>query len=236
MKISKSILIAAISIALMNNAIAHDDPAAESLATIVQEQQQQIKQLQKQLSDLVEIVYAQQNALTNAGILHSQVAQNPAAQLSKNPDKTASVPVPLAVANASKEVTHSDGVAKQAYDNALVALKNEQFAQAQEMFAQFIQDYPDSPLQSNASFWYAESFYRQNDFNKAAVYYLQSYKKFPNGTKAADSLLKLAYSLFNLQRSEDACKMIAKLNHDFPDLDQATLKRVGQAKDKFTCP
>ena len=121
------------------------------------------------------------------------------------------------------------------YDLALAALKDGDFTSAEQQFAQFIEKYPSSQLQSNATFWYGESFYRRNDFNKAAIHYLQSYKKYPKGSKAPDALLKLSYSLASLNKNKEACAMLTKLELEFPKRPESSIKRAQEAKSKFHC-
>ena len=72
-------------------------------------------------------------------------------------------------------------------------------------------------------------------FNKAAVNYLQSYKQYPKGSKAPDSLLKLSYSLASLNKNKEACSMLTKLEQEFPQRPISSIKRAQEAKDKFQC-
>ena len=125
---------------------------------------------------------------------------------------------------------------KEKYDLALAALKNKNFDSAEQQFADFITTYPTSTLSSNATFWYAESFFRRNDFNNAAIHYLQSYKNFPQGTKAPDALLKLAISLSHLQKTQEACNILTKLEKEFPKRHLISIKRAQEARNKFQCP
>jgi tol-pal system protein YbgF len=124
---------------------------------------------------------------------------------------------------------------KKAYDIALSALKDQKFAEAEQKFADFIAKYPTSALQSNAYFWYGESFFRRAQFDKAAIYYLKGYKQFPSGVKASDSLLKLGLSLGELNQKEEACKILTKLEKEFPKRASASLKRAKDASIKFGC-
>ena len=101
--------------------------------------------------------------------------------------------------------------------------------------ANFIKEHPSSSLQSNATFWYSETFYRRGIFDKAAINYLQSYKNYPKGSKAPDALLKLAYSLASLNKNKEACSMLEKLDLEFPQRPISSIKRTKEAKNKFYC-
>ncbi|MGC0372045.1 MAG: hypothetical protein DGJ47_000750 [Rickettsiaceae bacterium] len=122
-----------------------------------------------------------------------------------------------------------------AYDLALADLKDRDFASAEQKFAAFINDFPNSNLQSNAYFWYADSFYQRGLFDKSALIYMNGYKKFPNSSKATDYLLKAAYSLASLNKKGDACTLLKKIEDDFPKQDFHSKKKVLNAKTKFMC-
>jgi tol-pal system protein YbgF len=124
---------------------------------------------------------------------------------------------------------------KKDYDIALAALKDSNFEEAEHLFETFSKNYPDSKLAENAMFWYAETFYRRELYNKAAIGFLQSYKRFPKGQKAADALLKLSFSLANLNKAKEACNMLDKLNEEFPERPINSIKKADEARTKFRC-
>ncbi|WP_250310704.1 tol-pal system protein YbgF [Rickettsia endosymbiont of Oedothorax gibbosus] len=142
-----------------------------------------------------------------------------------------------------KEVVATDvvkpisGVApdKQLYDLALAALKDNKLTEAEEKFANFLKNYSKSPLLSNAYFWYGESFFRRKMFDKAAINYLKGYKQSPKGIKASDSLLKLALSLGELKKGQEACSILDKLEAEFPNRPATSIKRAKEARIKFAC-
>lgn len=124
---------------------------------------------------------------------------------------------------------------KDQYDTALALLKNDKFAEAEEKFAKFIEQHPKSTLKENAVFWHAETFYRREDFSQAAIFYLKSYKEYPKGPKAADSLFKLSLSLGSINKLKEACSIIDKLEAEFPNRPDNSVKRTNEAKLKFLC-
>lgn len=124
---------------------------------------------------------------------------------------------------------------KQLYDLALAALKDNKFVEAGQKFSKFIENYPNSPLVSNAYFWYGESFFKQNMFDKAAINYLKSYKQSAKGAKASDALLKLALSLGQISKTKEACSILDKLESEFPNRAATSIKRARDAKAKFGC-
>ncbi|MGI4775881.1 MAG: tol-pal system protein YbgF, partial [Janthinobacterium lividum] len=133
--------------------------------------------------------------------------------------------------NVSKEEVKE----KKLYDLAIAALKDNKLEIAEKKFGELIQIYPKSPLQSNSYFWYGETFFRRNIFDKAAVNYLKGYKQFPKGVKAADSLLKLALALGELKKKNELCGILTKLETEFPDRPASSIKRTKDTKIKFGC-
>jgi TolA-binding protein len=76
---------------------------------------------------------------------------------------------------------------KQIYERGLILIKeagvlknieekNAKLYESEGEFKQFITNFPNSELISNAYFWYGETFFQRKDYNKAAVQYLKSYK------------------------------------------------------------
>jgi TolA-binding protein len=58
-------------------------------------------------------------------------------------------------------------------------------------FADFIKQFPESPMSDEAAYWYAESFYGKRDFDKAEQAYSDYLRKYREGKKICSSLYKL---------------------------------------------
>jgi len=124
---------------------------------------------------------------------------------------------------------------KREYDMALSNLKDENYANAEKLFYEFIHQYPKSQNLSNAHFWYAESFFRRGDYDKAAINFLKGYQKFPSSTKAPDSLLKLALALGEMGKKSEACSILKKLDLEFKKRSESSIKRAYDAKIRYGC-
>jgi len=122
-----------------------------------------------------------------------------------------------------------------AYDHALATLKEDKLEEAEKEFFDIIHNYPSHEIKSNAYFWYAETFFRRANFEKAARFYLKGYKQYPKGNKASDSLLKLALALGEINKNHEACTILKKLDKEFPDRSAIAKKRSEDAKTKFNC-
>ena len=202
--------------------------------SVINKQTRQIKNLSSRVETLENALFDLRNELT-------EIKKMPATQASNGllGQQQPSVVVPeLEQHNSDDFMPKRDIVVpkdKQDYDFALATLKEGKFAEAEKQFLEFIRNHPKSKLQSNAGFWYAESLYRQGIYNKAAIHYLQCYKQYPKGAKAADSLLKLSYTLNTLGKSKEACSMLDKLEKEFPNRPIGSIKRATEAKAKFHC-
>lgn len=127
------------------------------------------------------------------------------------------------------------GSEKQVYDVALSALKSNDLPYAAKQFEKFIDLYPKSSLMSNALFWYGESFFKQKSYDKAALQFLKSYKHAQKGPKASDSLLKLATSLAEMKKNNEACGILNKLDAEFPARTEASMKKSNGLKTQLKC-
>ncbi len=211
----------------------------QSFGPIVQRQSKQIQELKSKLQELEKSVEDLKIDLKNNGLLAKKTAGASIASLSAVVGEEAAEAI-LDPNDSNSFFDKDQSVAKNSgdkseYDLALASLKDGKFEDAEKQFSDFIAKYPSSSLQSNATFWYAETFYRREMFNKAAVNYLQSYKQYPKGSKAPDSLLKLSYSLASLNKNKEACSMLTKLEQEFPQRPISSIKRAQEAKDKFQC-
>lgn len=122
-----------------------------------------------------------------------------------------------------------------AYDIAIIEFKKNNLPGAQELFKRFIDKHPKSNLISNGYFWYAETFYKQNKFDLAAINYFKGYHAAPKGAKALDSLLQGAASLGYLKKGKEACSILDKISKEFPNKSTSATKRTKELKDKFGC-
>lgn len=200
-------------------------PAAEEKPNIEVFDEDKISTMQKQMHILLERI---------------EMLEHNVSELKKQTAATSSSPVADAHSKASEPENidanvNNETQEKKDYDAALIALKNKDYALSEEKFAYFIEHYPKSSKLSNAYFWYGEAFFKQNNFEKAAVNYLKGYKNFPKGEKAADSLLKLSLSLGSMKKTKEACIMLDKLDNEFKNRSESSIKRSKEAKNKYGC-
>lgn len=221
-------------VSLCNSAYAD----SQSYGPIIQRQSKQIQELKERVLELENNIEEIKSALKKTDSVSHKITQS-SDKVSGAFDSDGSADVILSedtnktfFANKSDSSEPQDKID---YDLALASLKEGNMDLAETKFADFIKQHPSSILQSNATFWYAEIFYREGNYNKAAINYLQCYKKYPKGSKAPDALLKLAYSLASLNKNKEACSMLDKLESEFPKRPISSIKRAKEAWAKFRC-
>ncbi len=121
------------------------------------------------------------------------------------------------------------------YKQAFALVREGNYPQAEVAFTQFIKDNTKHPLTGGAYYWLGETYYAQNIYDKAAIQFLQSYKNFPKGKKAPESLLKLSMSLGKMKKKKEACAMLGKLNAEFPDSSNALKQRAKEEGTRLGC-
>lgn len=207
--------------------------SSQEFGPILQRQAKQIKELQTKVDILEKNLNTVQSQLQSK-VLEVNVGELPETQNTlADTDKKFFADEPANAAVLPRQIVGS--LDKIDYDLALATLKKGSLDKAEKMFEDFLQKYPDSNLGQNAVFWYGETFYLRGIFDKAALHYSQGYKKYPKGTKAADSLLKLSFSLARLNKNKEACSMLDKLDSEFVNRPIHSIKRSKDARSKFGC-
>ncbi len=121
------------------------------------------------------------------------------------------------------------------YNQAITLIRKEDYAGAEQAFSRFLEGNKDHALAGNAQYWLGETHYVRGDYPNAASAFLNGYQNYPQNSKAADNLLKLAMTLGRMEQKEEACVTFQQLEKQFSKLP-ARLKRIaGREKQKFGC-
>ena len=121
------------------------------------------------------------------------------------------------------------------YESAFAKLKAGDYKTAQLEFDRFLKANPTNKLAANATYWYGETFYAQQKYQESARIFAESYKKYPQSPKAADSLLKLGMSLGGAGKTKEACVTLKQLKKQYATGNATTLKRADQELAKLSC-
>ena len=132
--------------------------------------------------------------------------------------------------DAIESVSLSPETPEALYERSNESLLRRQFADAEAGFSTFLTKYPDHGLAGSAQYWLGETYYAQRNYKRAAQTFLQGYKKFPKGRRAADSLLKLGISLGRLGQAQQACAAYSAVSAEYPKAVEARKRAQAEAK------
>lgn len=107
-------------------------------------------------------------------------------------------------------------VGKQMFDN-------QEFDDALDAFALFIEKFPKSNLADNARFWTGEVYFAEQWYEKAIVEYQRVIDDYPRGNKVPAAYLKQGISFSLLGEKENALFRLRELVRLFPDHDKARI-------------
>ncbi len=102
------------------------------------------------------------------------------------------------------------------FQTAFDFIRDKKWKDAEISFQKFIKKYPDNQLSGSAHYWLGEIYIFNKKYRDAALSFAEGFQKFPNSIKSDDMLYKLAVTLFEVNKSNEACRTIEKLNNEFP--------------------
>ncbi|MBL4740762.1 MAG: tol-pal system protein YbgF [Sneathiella sp.] len=121
------------------------------------------------------------------------------------------------------------------YNRAISLIRTDDYAGAEQAFSSFLENNKDHTLSGNAQYWLGETHYVRGDYPNAASAFLKGYQEYPNSSKAADNLLKLAMTLGRMDQRQEACVTFQQMDKQFSKLP-SRLKRISNSeKKKFEC-
>jgi len=129
-----------------------------------------------------------------------------------------------------------EGTAMEQYNFARSLLRKLDFEGAEGAFREFLELHPDDKLAGNALYWLGETYYARGQLDDAARVFLDGYRRFPDGNKAPDVLLKLAITLRKMDQTEEACATLGELGKKFPDVSPPLRNRMTREVAAAACP
>ena len=109
-------------------------------------------------------------------------------------------------------------------------LRNQRFEESKTSFLVFIEENNDSTLSGTAHYWLGEIYLLKKEYREAALILAEGYQKYPQSIKAPDMLYKLSESLVFIDKKNDACSTLIKLDKEYPDnkLKSKVAKKVSE--------
>lgn len=121
------------------------------------------------------------------------------------------------------------------YSHAFKLLNEKKFGEATTSFDAFVKKYPTDPLTSNAFYWLGESQYIRKDFTRAAESFRKGFETNPEGQKAPDNLYKLAMSLGQVKRTNEACIVLKRVIDKYSETASRTAVKAQDARTNLQC-
>ena len=114
-------------------------------------------------------------------------------------------------------------------------IQSGRYAQAEQVYNSFSDQYPNDPKIAEARFWLGESYLGRGNFEQAAKIYLEAHKKWPNSKFGPQALLKLGVSVAGLNQRELACATYAEVIEKYPDASRAVRRNVALEQRAANC-
>jgi len=114
------------------------------------------------------------------------------------------------------------------FDAATQSLGDGDYANAVIQFGQFLSNYPGGPLSARALFHMGEAQEAMGQHKEAARSYLDSFTVQPDGTYAPQALMRVALSLGELGKVENACQTLSEVLTRYPNSEVVAQTRTSQ--------
>ncbi len=180
----------------------------------------QIEALQAKLEDTTYRLsqLSQQIATTNQELKSFRVAPAPAPSDPMDPNFGVPPPIPAPSVGAGADP-------KALYDAAYNDYLKGSYDLSIREFQEYLQNFPDTDLADNATYWIGECWYRQKKFRQAVEQYDLLLSRYPKSDKAAGATLKKGYSFIELGEKTKGLLQLQRVVRDFPASDEANLAR-----------
>ena len=95
------------------------------------------------------------------------------------------------------------------------------FEEGMEGFKEFLDRYPKSELADNAQYWVGECYMALKEYDRAIAAYEDVKKKYPEGNKVPDAMLKQAMAFLEKGDETSTRILLKRIVSAFPESDQA---------------
>ena len=193
----------------------------------------------RELNNTVEGLYRRLDGLQQRiEAMERAAAQQPAQSSGPPLSAGESDAAPVAATDETQEGTPAalpGGDALESYKQGRNLLLQARLAEAEEVFATFLEDFAKHELANNARHWLAASLAGQGMHGPAAQHFLLAYEKAPDGPKAPDNLLKLGRALAALGKQEEACIALSRLSRKHKQAPPAVTAAAAAERRRLKC-
>lgn len=121
----------------------------------------------------------------------------------------------------SEFATGSKNTEEVIYNQGYTELSEGNYVESRKQFKLFISKYSESSKASDASYWIAESYYREGEFEEAILDYQRFIDTYPSDDRVPLSYLKQGLSLMEIGKNEEAKLFFETLIDKYPQSDEA---------------
>jgi tol-pal system protein YbgF len=208
------------SLANTNNQMDSMTSQIQQLSSSLDEAKGQIAKLSSQIAQTQKILQTINTPNPNAPPSPNAA---PGTQGAQGASASAAGPTPTGDAPAQQPPPVPDP--QTLYNSAYQDYMQGQYALAIQGFQQYLQNYGDTDLASNAQFYIGDSYYAQKDYRNAIKEYDKCIEQFPGGNKVAASYLKKGYALLALGETSAGERELRALIRRYPSTHEADLAR-----------
>jgi tol-pal system protein YbgF len=112
------------------------------------------------------------------------------------------------------------------YQQGLTMIKGGNPQKARELFAKFIEQYPNNELVANAHYWLGETYYTDKTYDQAILEFEKVIKNYPGKEKVPAAMLKQAMAFKALGDVTSAKYVLKKLLSSYPRTEEAGLAKA----------
>lgn len=109
------------------------------------------------------------------------------------------------------------------------------YANAEQAFAAYVNNYPDSPKAAEARYWQGETLFVREAYTDAAGAYIGAIRGWPQTSWAPDATLKLARSMVALKKTAEACRTLDELAKRYPKAPASVTSRATSTRVAAKC-
>lgn len=170
------------------------------------------------LANAVEVKQGQQ-PFQPAG---SQTTYLAPAVIEPAPDAAVTTDAPvLSGGDAASSATAPDMSEDEFYAQAKTTFDTGHYAESRVLFEDFIKLYPNSKIADSAAFWIGETYYREENYERAILEYQNLLDNYPNGNKVPAALYKQGLAFIALGDNNNGKILLDDLVRRYPDSQEA---------------
>ena len=109
------------------------------------------------------------------------------------------------------------------------------YANAEQAFGAYVNNYPESAKAPEARYWLGETQFVREAYSDAAGNYIGAIRGWPQTNWAPDATLKLARSLVALKKTPDACRTLDELAKRYPKAPAQVASRAASTRVAAKC-